>query len=72
MLTLQYSRQKQWLKLAGREELLEQDMERLRKSLRFCSRHFHPNCMKNRILSNDAVPSKSLVGSVNGDFILIV
>ncbi|XP_047540715.1 protein ref(2)P-like [Vanessa atalanta] len=60
-------RQKQWLKLAGRDDLLDQDLERLRKSLRFCSRHFQPNCIKNRFLSNDAVPSKSLPGSMSED-----
>ncbi|CAH2099241.1 unnamed protein product [Euphydryas editha] len=60
-------RQKQWLKLAGREDLLDQDLDRLRKSLRFCSRHFHPNCIKNRFLTNDAVPSKSLPGSMSDD-----
>ncbi|XP_069362742.1 uncharacterized protein [Maniola hyperantus] len=60
-------RQKQWLKLASRHDLLDKDMEKLRKTIRFCSRHFPPNAIVNRHLSQDALPSKSLPGSIDED-----
>nr|XP_034836754.1 uncharacterized protein LOC117993118 [Maniola hyperantus] len=59
--------QKQWLKLASRHDLLDKDMEKLRKTIRFCSRHFPPNAIVNRHLSQDALPSKSLPGSIDED-----
>uniref|UniRef100_A0A1E1WVF3 ZZ-type domain-containing protein n=1 Tax=Pectinophora gossypiella TaxID=13191 RepID=A0A1E1WVF3_PECGO len=56
-------RQVQWLKAAGREELLEKDQAKLSVSHRFCSRHFTPASVKNRHLCPDAVPSLCLPGS---------
>ncbi|CAH2236740.1 jg16978 [Pararge aegeria aegeria] len=58
-------RQKQWLKLACRDDLLDKDMDKLRKTLRFCSRHFPPNTIVNRHLTQEALPSKSLPGSID-------
>ncbi|XP_022124417.2 uncharacterized protein LOC110999592 [Pieris rapae] len=60
----QKHRQKQWLKAAGKEDLLNQDMEKLRRNLRFCSRHFPPSSIKNKHLNIDAVPSVRLPGSL--------
>ncbi|CAG9570204.1 unnamed protein product [Danaus chrysippus] len=60
-------RQIKWLKLAGREEWLNQDMEKLRRKLRFCSRHFLPNHIKIKHLSEDALPIKSIPGSHSAD-----
>ncbi|XP_045507384.1 uncharacterized protein LOC123703434 isoform X1 [Colias croceus] len=61
----QKHRQKQWLRAAGKEDLLDQDMEKLRRSLRFCSRHFEPLCIKNKHLHVDAIPSLRLPGSLS-------
>ncbi|CAH2236739.1 jg16978 [Pararge aegeria aegeria] len=61
----QKHRQKQWLKLACRDDLLDKDMDKLRKTLRFCSRHFPPNTIVNRHLTQEALPSKSLPGSID-------
>ncbi|XP_045780126.1 uncharacterized protein LOC123877404 [Maniola jurtina] len=60
-------RQKLWLQLACRHDLLDKDMEKLRKTIRFCSRHFPPNAIVNRHLSQDALPSESLPGSIDED-----
>ncbi|XP_041984165.1 uncharacterized protein LOC121736819 [Aricia agestis] len=60
-------RQKLWLKAAGKEDLLDKDLEKLQKTLRFCSRHFIPSFIKNRHLTDDAVPSKCLPGSLSED-----
>ncbi|XP_045518787.1 uncharacterized protein LOC123710709 isoform X3 [Pieris brassicae] len=60
----QKHRQKQWLKAAGKEDLLNEDMEKLRRNLRFCSRHFPPSSIKNKHLNIDAVPSVRLPGSL--------
>ncbi|CAK1546817.1 unnamed protein product [Leptosia nina] len=59
----QRRRQKQWLKAAGKEDLLDQDMENLRKKLRFCSRHFTVSSIKNKHLNVYAVPTLRLPGS---------
>ncbi|XP_039761134.1 uncharacterized protein LOC120634522 isoform X2 [Pararge aegeria] len=42
-------------------------MDKLRKTLRFCSRHFPPNTIVNRHLTQEALPSKSLPGSIDED-----
>ncbi|XP_038219099.1 uncharacterized protein LOC119837555 [Zerene cesonia] len=63
----QKHRQKQWLRAAGKEDLIDQDMEKLRRSLRFCSRHFEPYCVKNKHLHVDAIPSIRLPGSLSQD-----
>ncbi|XP_052745268.1 uncharacterized protein LOC128199483 [Bicyclus anynana] len=59
----QKHRQKLWLKRACRDDLLDKDMDKLRKTLRFCSRHFAPNTIVNRHLSLDALPTVSLPGA---------
>ncbi|KAM3957299.1 uncharacterized protein ACR2FA_008724 [Aphomia sociella] len=54
-------RQVAWLKAAGREDLIEKSQNRL--AYRFCSRHFPPSSIKNKLLSPDAVPAVCLPGS---------
>lgn len=58
-------RQKLWLSAAGKEDLLTKDLKKLERTLRFCSRHFVPSSIKNRHLTEDAVPSKCLPGSLS-------
>ncbi|XP_059058033.1 uncharacterized protein LOC131851540 [Achroia grisella] len=54
-----------WLKAAGREDLIEKSQNRV--AYRFCSRHFPPSSVKNKLLSSDAVPNKCLPGSKDED-----
>lgn len=56
-------RQKQWLKAAGRDDLLEKEPTKLTVSYRFCSRHFAPSSTRNRYLGADAVPNFYVPGS---------
>ncbi|CAH2060874.1 unnamed protein product, partial [Iphiclides podalirius] len=58
-------RQVEWLKAACREDLLKRIEEKAAVSSRICSRHFPPSSIKNRHLSNDAVPTLCLPGSWN-------
>ncbi|XP_013194477.2 uncharacterized protein LOC106138040 [Amyelois transitella] len=59
------SRQIEWFKAAGREDLIVKSQEKL--GYRFCSRHFEPNSVKNKHLKPDAVPTLYLPGSTNQD-----
>ncbi|XP_062532662.1 uncharacterized protein LOC134201555 [Bombyx mori] len=54
-------RQKEWLKLANRLDLLEKKPD-VRLRYRVCSRHFAQSSIKNKHLHADAVPSLHLPG----------
>lgn len=56
-------RQAQWLKAAGRDDLLEKEPTKLTVSYRFCSRHFAPSSTRNRYLGADAIPTFYVPGS---------
>ncbi|XP_050678421.1 uncharacterized protein LOC126974784 isoform X2 [Leptidea sinapis] len=56
-------RQEQWLIAAGKQDLLKCDSEKLKKHLRFCSRHFKPSAIVFKHLKSNAVPSEKLAGS---------
>ncbi|XP_026317220.1 uncharacterized protein LOC113228192 [Hyposmocoma kahamanoa] len=56
-------RQAQWLKAAGRDDLLEKEPNKLTVSYRFCSRHFAPSSTRNRYLGADAIPTFYVPGS---------
>lgn len=57
------SRQAQWLKAAGRDDLLEKEPTKLTVSYRFCSRHFAPSSTRTRYLGADAIPNFYVPGS---------
>lgn len=68
-------RQAQWLKAAGRDDLLEKEPTKLTVSYRFCSRHFAPSITRNRYLGADAIPSFYVPGSSRtgkGNLLLVV